>query len=146
MMFFLTGINYIIRPSSGGFIPDTFKHAMLYNVGNFPIVAFMILVIVAIFGYVLLNEGISEGTYMPLGAIPTMQRCCESTRIGLEDGIYPECNILCSGRLVPGGGKSEAAMLLQVHNTSSTHSLSYLWAAPWLLVVSEVTLAHLAPH
>jgi ribose transport system permease protein len=56
MMFFLTGVNFIIRPSSGGFIPDGYKDFLLYTVNSFPIIAVLILVIVATVGYIVLKR------------------------------------------------------------------------------------------
>ena len=56
MMFFLTGVNFIIRPSSGGYIPDGYKDFLLYTINSFPIVAVLILIIIAIVGYVVLKR------------------------------------------------------------------------------------------
>lgn len=56
MMFFLTGVNLLIRPSPGGYIPDGYKNFLLYQVGDFPLVAFLILVVIAAVGYIVLKK------------------------------------------------------------------------------------------
>jgi len=56
MMFFLTGVNFIIRPSSGGLIPDGYKDFLLYTINSFPVVAVLILIVVAIVGYIVLKR------------------------------------------------------------------------------------------
>ncbi|MBA7669235.1 Inner membrane ABC transporter permease protein YjfF [subsurface metagenome] len=56
MMFFLTGVNFLIRPSPGGYIPDNFKNVLLFHVGDFPIVAFLILLITAAIGILVLQK------------------------------------------------------------------------------------------
>ena len=56
MMFFLTGVNLLIRPSPGGYIPDGYKKFLLYQVNEFPIVAFLILVLTAVVGYIVLKK------------------------------------------------------------------------------------------
>jgi ribose/xylose/arabinose/galactoside ABC-type transport system permease subunit len=56
MMFFLTGLNFLVRPSSGGFIPATYKKILLLQVSTFPIVPFLILLSAATFGYVVLKR------------------------------------------------------------------------------------------
>jgi ribose transport system permease protein len=56
MMFFLTGINLLIRPSPGGYIPDGYKKFLLYQIGDFPLVSFLILVITAIVAHIVLQK------------------------------------------------------------------------------------------
>ncbi len=56
MMFFLTGVNFIIRPTSGGIIPDAYKNILFYSINSFPIVAVLILVLVALVGYIILKR------------------------------------------------------------------------------------------
>jgi ribose transport system permease protein len=56
MMFFLTGVNLLIRPSPGGYIPDKFKELLLYQVGDFPLTAFIILVVAAVVGFIILQK------------------------------------------------------------------------------------------
>lgn len=56
MMFLLTGLNFVIRPSSGGHIPTEYKKFLLHQVGAFPVICFLILVIAAIFGYIVLKR------------------------------------------------------------------------------------------
>lgn len=56
MMFFLTGVNFLIRPSPGGFIPGTFKRVVLYQVADFPVVPFLILLLAAIVGILVLER------------------------------------------------------------------------------------------
>lgn len=56
MMFFLTGVNFLIRPSPGGFIPTPFKRALLYQVGEFPLVPVLILVLAAFVGILVLQR------------------------------------------------------------------------------------------
>lgn len=56
MMFFLTGVTLLIRPSPGGFIPVNFKRALLYQVGEFPLVPVLILVFAAVTGILVLQK------------------------------------------------------------------------------------------
>jgi ribose transport system permease protein len=56
MMFFLTGVNLLIRPSPGGYIPDSYKEVLLFQIGDFPLTAFLILILTAIVGSVLLQR------------------------------------------------------------------------------------------
>lgn len=56
MMFFLTGLNYIIRPSSGGYIPSSYKQFLLFEIGGFPLVAFLILAGAALFAHIVLHR------------------------------------------------------------------------------------------
>ncbi|HEY71018.1 MAG TPA: ABC transporter permease [Anaerolineae bacterium] len=56
MMFFLSGLNLLIRPSPGGYIPDNYKEVLLFQVGDFPLTAFLILVCTAIVGSILLQR------------------------------------------------------------------------------------------
>jgi ribose transport system permease protein len=74
MMFFLTGINLLIRPSPGGYIPDGYKKFLLYQVNEFPLVAFLILVIVAAVGYVVLKKRKFGREIFALGGQPEYAR------------------------------------------------------------------------
>ncbi|MBW2059336.1 MAG: ABC transporter permease [Deltaproteobacteria bacterium] len=56
MMFFLTGVTLLIRPSPGGFIPVNFKRALLYHVGEFPLIPVLILVGTALVGTIVLQR------------------------------------------------------------------------------------------
>jgi ribose/xylose/arabinose/galactoside ABC-type transport system permease subunit len=56
MMFFITGVNLLIRPSPGGYIPIDYKRFLLYQIGDFPLVAFLILVITAIVAHIILQK------------------------------------------------------------------------------------------
>jgi len=56
MMFIVSGIALIIRPSPGGFIAEEFENLMLYNVGGFPVTAFLILVIAGFLGEMILQR------------------------------------------------------------------------------------------
>jgi len=56
MMFFLTGVNMLIRPSPGGYIPDEYKEFLLYQIGDFPLTAFLILVITAVVAHIILQK------------------------------------------------------------------------------------------
>ena len=56
MMYLLTGINLIIRPSPGGIIPDSFKRFLLYQIGDFPLVPFCILILTAVVGIIVLQK------------------------------------------------------------------------------------------
>jgi ribose transport system permease protein len=56
MMFLLTGLNFLIRPSPGGVIPPLYKQVLLYEVGDFPVTAFIILIITATYGYITLKR------------------------------------------------------------------------------------------
>jgi ribose transport system permease protein len=56
MMFFLTGINMLIRPSPGGYIPDIYKKVLLFHIGDFPLVPFAILLLTAVVGIIVLQK------------------------------------------------------------------------------------------
>jgi ribose transport system permease protein len=56
MMFLLTGVNLLIRPSPGGYIPDTYKRIVLYQTGEFPLAPFLILLASAAVGMVVLKK------------------------------------------------------------------------------------------
>jgi len=56
MMFFLTGVNFLIRSSPGGFIPSHYKKAVLYQVASFPLVPFLILLFSAVVGILVLQK------------------------------------------------------------------------------------------
>jgi ribose transport system permease protein len=56
MMFFLTGVNLLIRPSPGGYIPESYKRFLLHHTGEFPLTAFLILLITAAVGIVVLKK------------------------------------------------------------------------------------------
>jgi ribose transport system permease protein len=56
MMFLLTGINLLIRPSPGGYIPKGYKQFLLYHVGDFPLVPFCILAATALVGITVLQK------------------------------------------------------------------------------------------
>jgi ribose transport system permease protein len=56
MMFFLTGVNLLIRPSPGGYIPDSYKKLLLFQIGEFPLTSFLILVATAIVGSLVLQR------------------------------------------------------------------------------------------
>jgi ribose transport system permease protein len=56
MMFLLTGVNLLIRPSPGGYIPESYKHFLLYQLGEFPLVSFIILLLTAFVGIVVLQR------------------------------------------------------------------------------------------
>lgn len=56
MMFFISGLALFIRPSPGGFIPGTFKEILLYRVGDFPLTAFLILLLATIVGVFVLQK------------------------------------------------------------------------------------------
>ncbi len=56
MMFLLTGINLLIRPSPGGYIPEGYKQFLLYHVGDFPLVPFCILAATALVGITVLQK------------------------------------------------------------------------------------------
>jgi ribose transport system permease protein len=56
MMFFLTGVSFLIRPSPGGFIPPTFKKILLYQAADFPVVPFLILLLAATIGILVLQK------------------------------------------------------------------------------------------
>jgi ribose transport system permease protein len=56
MMFFMTGVNLLIRPSPGGFIPDGFQHFLLYQIGEFPLASVVVLLLTAAVGHVVLQR------------------------------------------------------------------------------------------
>lgn len=63
MMFVVTGIALIIRPSPGGYISEAFKKIMLFDLQGFPITTFFVLVFVGIFGELIL-QGTSFGRHI----------------------------------------------------------------------------------
>jgi ribose transport system permease protein len=74
MMFFLTGVNLIIRPSPGGYIPDEYKKFLLYQVSDFPLTAFLILVLTAAVGYIILKKRKFGREIYALGGDPEYAR------------------------------------------------------------------------
>lgn len=56
MMFFMTGVNLLIRPSPGGFIPDGFQRFLLYQIGEVPVVSIVVLLLAAAVGHVVLQR------------------------------------------------------------------------------------------
>ena len=74
MMFFLTGVNLLIRPSPGGYIPDSYKEVLLFQVGDFPLTAFLILVCTAIMGSVLLQRRRLGRVIYAVGGAPERAR------------------------------------------------------------------------
>jgi ribose transport system permease protein len=56
MMFLLTGINLLIRPSPGGYIPEGYKRFLLFHSGDFPLVPFVILIITGLVGITVLQK------------------------------------------------------------------------------------------
>lgn len=56
MMFIVSGVALIIRPSPGGFIAKEFENLMLYEYGGIPVTAFSILVIAGFFGELILQR------------------------------------------------------------------------------------------
>jgi ribose transport system permease protein len=63
MMFVITGIALVIRPSPGGYISEAFQKIMLLDLQGFPITAFLILVFLGVFGELLL-QGTSFGRHI----------------------------------------------------------------------------------
>ena len=74
MMFFLTGVNTLIRPSPGGYIPDRYKEFLLYQVCEFPLTAFLILVAAAIVGSVVLQRRRFGREIYAIGGAPERAR------------------------------------------------------------------------
>ena len=74
MMFFLTGVNLLIRPSPGGYIPDSYKEVLLFQIGDFPLTAFLILVCTAIMGSVLLQRRRLGRVIYAVGGAPERAR------------------------------------------------------------------------
>jgi ribose transport system permease protein len=56
MMFLLTGINLLIRPSPGGYISEGYKTFLLFHTGDFPLVPFLILIITGLVGITVLQK------------------------------------------------------------------------------------------
>jgi len=56
MMFILDGINLLVRPVPGGYVPEGLKGFLLLKIGDFPLIAFLILVLAGIFGYIILQK------------------------------------------------------------------------------------------
>jgi len=85
MMFFLTGVNLLIRPSPGGYIADEYKNFLLYQVNGFPIVAFLILVAAVTVGHVVLKKRKFGREIYAMGGDPVYARLSgintDSTRI-----------------------------------------------------------------
>jgi ribose transport system permease protein len=74
MMFFLTGINALIRPSPGGYIPDSYKELLLYQIVEFPLTAFLILVATAIVGTLILKRRKFGRQVYAIGGAPERAR------------------------------------------------------------------------
>jgi ribose transport system permease protein len=74
MMFFLTGVNLLIRPSPGGYIPIGYKAFLLYQVGEFPLTAFLILVSTAVIGSVVLQRRRFGREIYAIGGAPERAR------------------------------------------------------------------------
>jgi ribose transport system permease protein len=74
MMFFLTGVNLLIRPSPGGYIPDGYKEFLLYRVGEFPLTAFLILVATGVFGSLVLQRRKFGREIYAIGGAPESAR------------------------------------------------------------------------
>ena len=56
MMFFLTGVNLLVRPSPGGYISDGFQDTLLYQVGEVPLVSVLVLIATGLVGHVVLQR------------------------------------------------------------------------------------------
>mgnify|MGYP000061761724 CR=1 FL=1 len=56
MMFLLKGIAFLLRPTPGGYIPESFQKALLYKISGFSIVAVLILILVAVIGITVLQR------------------------------------------------------------------------------------------
>ena len=74
MMFFLGGVNLLIRPSPGGYIPDGYKEFMLHRVGEFPLTAFLILVATAVVGSLVLQRRRFGREIYAIGGAPERAR------------------------------------------------------------------------
>ena len=74
MMFFLTGTNILIRPSPGGYIPDSYKEFLLYQIVDFPLTAFLILVATAIVGTLILKRRTFGREVYAIGGAPERAR------------------------------------------------------------------------
>ncbi|MEM3488859.1 MAG: ABC transporter permease, partial [Nitrososphaerota archaeon] len=56
MMFILDGINLLVRPVPGGYVPEGLKGFFLFKIGDFPLIAFFILFLAGIIGYIILQK------------------------------------------------------------------------------------------
>jgi ribose transport system permease protein len=74
MMFFLTGVNLLIRPSPGGYIPNIYKKVLLFHTGDFPLVPFAILLLTAVVGIVVLQKRKFGREVYALGGDPASAR------------------------------------------------------------------------
>jgi len=113
MMFFLTGVTLLIRPSPGGFIPGNFKKALLYHVGEFPLVPVLILVVAAFVGILILQKRKFGRQIYAVGGDPESAQMSgvdvDGTRIKVF--IVSALSAACAGLYVSariGSGNAEA--------------------------------------
>ncbi len=76
MMFFLQGITYLIRPSSGGYIPKNFIQFLLFKIGEFPVTAVIILILTVLIGIIFLQKRKSGRYFYAVGGDPEAAKMC----------------------------------------------------------------------
>jgi ribose transport system permease protein len=113
MMFFLTGVTLIIRPSPGGFIPSNFKRFLLYQVGEFPLVPVVILVLAAVVGILILQKRRFGREIYAVGGDPESARMSgvDVDRTQIKVFIVSALSAACAGLFVSariGSGNAEA--------------------------------------
>lgn len=113
MMFFLNGVTLLIRPSPGGFIPVNFKRALLYRVGEFPLVPVLILVLAAFVGMLVLQKRRFGREIYAVGGDPESARMSgvDVDRTRIRVFMVSALSAACAGLFVSariGSGNAEA--------------------------------------
>lgn len=113
MMFFLNGVTLLIRPSPGGFIPVNFKRALLYQVGEFPLIPVLILLLAAIVGILVLQKRKLGREIYAVGGDPESAKMSgvDVDRTRIKVFVVSAVSSACAGLFVSariGSGNAEA--------------------------------------
>jgi ribose transport system permease protein len=113
MMFFLTGVTLLIRPSPGGVITTNFKRALLFQVSEFPLVPVLILVVSGFIGILVLQKRKFGREIYAVGGDPQSAQMSgvdvDQTRIKVF--VVSALSAACAGLFVSariGSGNAEA--------------------------------------
>ncbi|MGM0366220.1 MAG: ABC transporter permease [Actinomycetota bacterium] len=74
MMFIINGVCLIIRPSPGGYIPDSIKKILLFEAGGFAVGPLLIIIIAGLFGNYLLKKRSLGRLIYAVGSDPNSAR------------------------------------------------------------------------
>ena len=113
MMFFLTGVTLLIRPSPGGFIPVNFKRVLLYQVGEFPLVPVLILLLTGFVGILVLQKRKFGREIYAVGGDPESAKMSgvDVDRTRIKVFMVSALSAACAGLFVSariGSGNAEA--------------------------------------